>query len=331
MIEQLYKKNPGQWQEMDGGSISVKVFKKGTVHIDIHEDLAWRLNDILSVLYPAAIPNGSRIRSASIKEHRHFDLHQNLVNGDVLNELKEMEPVYNWDYSGYRPVRLNNKANSAKTRYHITDKAKLKEIDAFMQLCGGVQTSSSSSEWQFEYDFLAIKDELIWLGRVPDHISHQYFPTEDEMSDVVVDALDIQDGDVICEPSAGKGDIAKKLKATGNHVTVVEISDFNAIILGQQGYDKVINDDFIAYASSTTDRFDKIGMNPPFSLGRSKLHVETAMTLLRESGSKLVAIVPQTLKQQLVTEGYDVTWSGLYEKKFKKTNISVVVVEIIKI
>jgi hypothetical protein len=278
-----------------------------------------------------AIPNASRTRSASIKEHRHFDLHQNLVNGDILNTLKEMEVTYNWDLSGYRPVRLSEKVNAVKTRNLITDAAKYQAIDEFMQLCGGVAIPSKRCEWQFEYDFLAIKDELIWLGRVPDHISHQYFPTEDEMSDVVVDALDIQDGDVICEPSAGKGDIAKKLKATGNHVTVVEISEFNAIILGQQGYDKVVNDDFIAYASSTTDRFDKIGMNPPFSLGRSKLHVEAAMTLLKGQGSKLVAIVPQTLKQQLITEGYDVTWSGLYEKKFKKTNISVVVVEIIKL
>lgn len=37
-------------------AFGIRVHKKGTAHIEIHPNLAWRLNLILAILYPQAIP-----------------------------------------------------------------------------------------------------------------------------------------------------------------------------------------------------------------------------------------------------------------------------------
>ncbi|HEU0276628.1 MAG TPA: DUF4942 domain-containing protein, partial [Rhodanobacteraceae bacterium] len=37
----------GVWHEFDGGAIRIRVYNKGTAHLEIHPDMAWRLNAIL--------------------------------------------------------------------------------------------------------------------------------------------------------------------------------------------------------------------------------------------------------------------------------------------
>lgn len=54
----------GQWIRLDGGSIRLRAFKAGTVHIEVHPGIAERLNQVLAGRYPNALP--SRFRSKPI-------------------------------------------------------------------------------------------------------------------------------------------------------------------------------------------------------------------------------------------------------------------------
>lgn len=46
----------GEWLVLDSGALRVLAYLKGTAHLEVHPDIAWRLNYILAHLYPLAIP-----------------------------------------------------------------------------------------------------------------------------------------------------------------------------------------------------------------------------------------------------------------------------------
>ncbi|QIR16640.1 DUF4942 domain-containing protein [Shewanella aestuarii] len=329
IIENAWKNDTGKWLEMDGGALKFKVFKKQTIHIEIHPDIAWRLNEILAVLHPHAIPQEFKTRKAG-KKIKDFQLTQHLLSNDLLNMVASLVPTRIWDKTGYEPRVTGCKENSVSTRYYNDNNAQVKELDSFLASCGAVRINKFSQEWQFEYDFLSIRDEIVRVGKAPEHISHQYFPTPTDLALEVLERLEIVSTDTILEPSAGQAGLAKHLKGCGKSVTCVEVSKLNSLVLEAIGFDAVVNQDFIQYANNAP-KFDKIAMNPPFSAGRAKLHVETAMELLSKTGAKLVAIVPPTLKNKLNADGYDISWSATLHNRFENTGVTVCIVEITKL
>ncbi|AWP35343.1 hypothetical protein B9D02_22490 (plasmid) [Pantoea vagans] len=88
-ILQIARKRAGEWLTLDGGALRVKAFLKGTAHLEIHPDMAWRLNDILAFLYPAAIPAEHRQQPRT--KAKSFNLTSNLLPFSVLSELSELE------------------------------------------------------------------------------------------------------------------------------------------------------------------------------------------------------------------------------------------------
>lgn len=46
----------GEWMNIDGNLLRVKIFKNGNAHFEIHPDVAWKLNEVLAYSMPAAIP-----------------------------------------------------------------------------------------------------------------------------------------------------------------------------------------------------------------------------------------------------------------------------------
>ena len=55
-LVQALKNNWGEWTTIDGGALKIRLYKKGTAHMEVHPDLAWRLNQVLASLHPLAIP-----------------------------------------------------------------------------------------------------------------------------------------------------------------------------------------------------------------------------------------------------------------------------------
>lgn len=116
---------------------------------------------------------------------------------------------------------------------------------------------------------------------------NDFFPTPDTVANEVVDLADIQSGMRVLEPSAGNGQIADAIRATGATLEVAELSYELSNILREKGH-KVIASDFME--DSIEGDYDRIVMNPPFSKDQDIDHVMRAYELLKPNG-RLVAIV----------------------------------------
>jgi hypothetical protein len=52
----------GDWVPLDGGAVRIRVYKNGNGHLEVHPEMAWRLNCVLASLYPHAIASEHRTR-----------------------------------------------------------------------------------------------------------------------------------------------------------------------------------------------------------------------------------------------------------------------------
>lgn len=280
LIERLLKSS-GEWHEVDGGTLKMKVFLKGTVHIQLHPDLSWQLNEILAVLYPKAI--AAEYRTKPKKEVKEFNLSKRLLSFDVIDKLTEIRTVYD-----SRRVRVKD----AYSLSYCDDKhlyAKCKEV---ITLIGGIELRWN--EFHFDYDPSEILREICNTGTIPDKTSHQFYPTPEPLAQKMANLLGALPGDSLLEPSAGRGTLAKFLKGK---VTCVEVSALFCKILQetlQETTANVVQADFLQWqveAKAGGNLFAGILMNPPFSMGRAYEHIMAASELLVKNGV-LVALLP---------------------------------------
>jgi len=92
---------------------------------------------------------------------------------------------------------------------------------------------------------------------------------------------------------------------------------------------ETIQADFIAWAASTAELFDRIVMNPPYSDGRWQSHTEMAATLVHPGG-RLVAILPASARHRFELTGFVCEWSPVYANEFAGTSISVAILSATK-
>lgn len=113
-----------------------------------------------------------------------------------------------------------------------------------------------------------------------------FFPTPENIVAMMLDYANIQDGETVLEPSAGKGDIAEAILNAGD-VTLTCIEQHYSLcdVLTAKGL-SVVRGDFLEHRGD----YDKIVMNPPFENGQDIDHVRHAYTLLNEGG-RLVAVM----------------------------------------
>jgi phospholipid N-methyltransferase len=119
-----------------------------------------------------------------------------------------------------------------------------------------------------------------------------YFPTPKLNVSEMIEIADIQPGDKILEPSAGKGNIADQIReaAPDNKLEVIEINHSLRSILEDKGH-YVADHDFMDFDPSKGG-YDKIIMNPPFEKGQDIEHVMRAFDMLAPGG-RLVAITSE--------------------------------------
>jgi len=297
----------GEWFDWDGGTIRVRVYLKGTAHIEIHPDIAWQLNQILAFLYPAALSHAS-IRKPE-KAHKDFKVINNPIADSVLHELSE--------------GRINGMIFEPSTNH------KQKVID-ILQSIGGVKTRIEKRTYdgrktfetdviKFDYSPNEVIANIILTGELPDKVTHQFYPTPDELAAHVVTMAEINSDHTVLEPSAGQGSMADHID--GKHrIQCVELSELHCEILKSKGYN-VDKADFLKF-----DRpiYDRIIMNPPFSEGRAKLHLEHAVTQLAPGG-RLVAILPSGMRDKPVNGAKSVQYSEVLHNQFPDARVSVVI------
>lgn len=294
----------GVWHSVDGGALRIRVYMKGTAHLEVHPDMAWRLNAVLASLYPAAIPAQFRQRPA--KRLKTFEMIGRPLPFAVLALLP-------------RPGRHGT--NLRIDRYGV-DAAVYAEAVRVIEAIGG--TVSESGSCKFDYQPDDVLREISLTGCIPDRVAHQFYPTPERLASIAAELAEIGPSDLVLEPSAGQGHLAAALPK--ERTTCVEIAPLHCAILKARGFDTV-EADFIEWASAEHRlgrRFDRVVMNPPFSDGRAQAHTSAAASLVAECG-KLVAILPASMRGRLQLGGFEAQWSSVYEREFTGTSAAVAI------
>ena len=292
----------GKWVELDGGALRVRVYKIGTAHLEVHEEVAWRLNQVLAYLHPGAIPAPHRERPR-VRQHRDYLLFDNPIAPAILDVLAN--GMIGSSVFGERCVVL---------RRGDEDPFALAAAERVLVALGGQKALAYA--WQFNYPIYTVINLVISSGKIPDGEAHQYYPTPREMAERMVKAADIKPGERVLEPSAGQGHITEFI-LTG-HLVAVEVSDVHCAILRASGVKDVRCDDFLTWRDGV---FAKVVMNPPFAGGRAIRHLEHAATMVAPGG-RIVALLPAGLASKDVLPGWSLTWSE--RMPFPGTSIEVV-------
>lgn len=307
------KRQTGEWFTLDGGALKLRVYLKGTGHLEIHPDMAWRLNAILASLYPQAIPE--QHRKPPVKKPKEVELMDNLLPWAVLNALSEMkqgvrtEETGNWQNRfRYIPVHNSLEFRNAPDR-HVREQA-----ETVIAAIGGTKDGRL---YRFSYPPQPVIDLIVTSGCIPDYKSHQFYPTPEALGRRAVELAQVGPDHTCLEPSAGIGSLAELMPVA--RTACVEVSELHCEVLRAKGF-TVHCRDFL----STTGRFDRIVMNPPFDQGRWRAHLEHAATQLK-AGGRLVAILPSGARNQDLLPGMKIQWHGPFDNQFPGASVSVVI------
>lgn len=308
------RRQNGQWMPVDGGALRIRVYGGvGTAHLEVHPDMAWRLNAILANLYPLAIP--ARFREQPKRKVKDFELFDRPLPFAVVSLLAGMRAVH--EKINEWPEKNREIPNARQFDYGEKDKAAQAEAERVLAALGATK---AGHYWQFDYNPTEALDQVVCSGRIPDQKSHQFYPTPPAVAEFAVSVADIEDHHGVLEPSAGIGGLADFLPAL--QTTCVEISSLHCQVLAAKGL-KVIEADFLKWAPGQPQA-DRIVMNPPFSEGRWQAHLQAAADLLKPDG-RLVAILPASAKGKDLLPGWCLEWARTFDNEFAGTGVSVVV------
>lgn len=295
----------GQWNEFDGGAFRIRLYLKGTAHMEVHPDIAWQLNKVLAHLYPYAIPPEFRTKpKRKQKEHK---LHYDLVSYETIKDLERGLPY------GTRETR-----ESTRLSFEHKEPPSDPTIE-IMERLGAVSTKKGI--WEFGYLVSQVIKELSRTGHIPEQKSHQFYATPRSLAEIAVAMAEIEPHHSCLEPSAGQGGLADLMPKS---TTCVEVSGLHCAVLEAKGY-QVEQADFITWGYGRT--FDRIVANPPFSDGRAVAHVKHAASMLAVKGI-LVAIMPASNKGKIIVEGMNHEWSSVYNNEFADASVSVVILKL---
>ena len=293
----IASENAGAWMTLDGGALRLRVYNGvRTGHLEVHPDMAWRLNAVLASLYPTAIP--SQFREPPKRKVRDFKLMQKPLPFAVLAYLRE----------------LTGKDCARQLRYGTKpDKAQARRLDEVMAAIGGV---SDGSAWTFDYDPQPAIDEILCSGCIPDAMSHQFYPTPEHIATAAVAAACIGPRDECLEPSAGLGGLADFMPQ--DRTQCVEVNAIHCAALRAKGHETV-EADFLSWRPPGVT-FDRVVMNPPYSESRWQAHLEHAAGFVARGG-RLVAILPESARNKRLLPKFETSWGEVY--RFPGTSISV--------
>ena len=167
-----------------------------------------------------------------------------------------------------------------------------------------------------------------------------FFETPPDLADEVAGWAAIDPGTMVLEPSAGKGALVRAAEACGGHVSAVEINPEYCQDLHAAGASVAKICDFLQVWP--THDFDRVVMNPPFSIANKQTdvaHVMHALDFLKPGGVLVAIMSPSwTFREtkdnkafrQLVDEYGE--WHDIEAGAFKAsgTNIKTVMVKLRK-
>ncbi|EHE6384962.1 DUF4942 domain-containing protein [Salmonella enterica] len=310
MLSAAYRANDcqtGDWMNVDGNLMRVKMFKNGNVHFEIHPDVAWKLNEVLAYSMPAAIPAPYRT-APKTRAPKEFGLIQKTISEPVRTALRDGR---------------FSKDNGA---WYFFDsklqKTQSDELERTLTFIGGVQ---ENKHWRFPYEVGHSLNTIVATGLIPDAKSHQFYPTPRIIAEYVARAIELQPGETLLEPEAGRGDLLAYIETNPEDVTCIEIAPLFADILVGKGYVNTVCCDFMKWSADNAGyQFDKIVMNPPYSLGRHKEHTLAGLGHLKVGG-RLVAVLPgdSSILNWMTLDNYVYAKGKSFTDEFEDTGITV--------
>lgn len=318
VVTRARREKRGEWVTLDGGALRLRAYKCGTAHLEVHPDMAWRLNCVLAQLYPLAIP--PEFRAKPKKKVKDFVMMGRPLPFAVVGALESLETAYNF-IENTGPNAWREKYRREPIKNGLSPRGGFSaEAERVIAYIGGVKTKNErgTEYFAFDYDPREVIAEIICTGCLPDQQSHQYYPTPESLARVAVEMARIEPHHECLEPSAGTGGIADLLPKTVT--TCVEISPLHCKVLEAKGHN-VVEADFLKWEGI---KFDRIVMNPPFASGRWQAHLEHAAGMLSDDG-RLVAILPASAKNRDVLPGWTLEWSRVFDNEFAGASVSVVI------
>ncbi|WP_196360351.1 DUF4942 domain-containing protein [Vibrio anguillarum] len=309
--------NPGQWHTIDGGTMRIKGFKKRTVHIEIEESIADKLNLILAKEFPNCLPNASiskpLFKSTLVPS-------ETMLSNALRERIKHVQTKHPKIKNPQRAITRDCAPLIDDTTLYTLELLTNQDVELVaverecIALLNGIFGSGSYHQNTYKWalqkqDPRDILKHLSYFGTLPDAYSHQFFQSTDRIKGLINPLLNIKRSDDILEPSAGQGALAKLLPQS--QTTCIEINTLNCRILESHGFN-VIQDDFLTYAYCTEHRYDWVIMNPPFYSNTYWKHIQAAMQLLKPAG-KIIVVAPASLKQKLVDLSSDFTSETKHE------------------
>lgn len=319
VIRKAYRTRTGEWFDVDGGALRIRVYKVGTAHLEVHEEFAWKLNKILAMLHPLAIPAEFRQRPKKRKV-KDFQLFDDLIPAKVRQVIGEMRTFNSSSRAFYFYNTFNYDKAMISAAKDVLRAVGAVEVDREYSVDRWGHEKRKQKVWEFDYlpdDVLA---EIAITGRVPNAKSHQFYPTPESLATIAVELAEIGPDHTCLEPSAGQGGLADLLPK--DRTRCVEISKLHCDILRAKGHD-VVQADFLKFFS--VEGFDRVVMNPPFSEGRWQAHLEHAASMVKPGG-RLVAILPSgAISRAVLPDVWEMSWSQVYENEFACASVSTTV------
>ena len=297
-----------KWICIDGNSIRFRVYKNGSMHIDVHPDIAERLNNILSAIVPLALPADRMAHSKKSLEA--FPVLKQCIDFDTRMQLSEL-------------MFKNDGDNKWSCWTSLGSLAERKSSSVAADTLRFLGATVTKYDVTFSYDPCEVIRYIGQIGEMPDIVSHQFYPSSCRISEYVYSLLGAGEGDTLLEPNIGHADLLKSFPA-GVIVTGIELDTLNCLISRAKGYDTT-EADFLTWSKSNQQKkFDYVVMNPPFADNRARLHLQAAASHLAAGGS-LAAVLPLSLQglDNLLGEEFRTEWMDVFENEFENTTVSV--------
>lgn len=266
------KEQWGEWLILDGGALSIRVYRAGTLHLRVHPDLCWRLNALLAIANPKALPGprtwpgpqGAEDDTPLVRPLP-FAVRYLIAHASVAGDGHAVcvQALFERDRPALGPA------------YHV------------LEMMGGV-ARGDTGRYEFAVDVAGILRAVGLSGCIELDFAGQFAQTPDDLAGQVIELAQVGPHDTCLEPSAGAGRIARKLPP--GRTTCVELHDFYGKDLRALGCE-VHRQDFLTWAQWQEHRYSRIVMFPPAGQGDWLHHLGAALLLLAPGG-RLVAILP---------------------------------------
>lgn len=310
----------GEWVEVMGGYLRIKAFLKGTLHVEVHPSIAYKMNISLSFLHPNALHDEATLKPPRRKTgYGSVELVKMPIPPQVRSYLREctqeQQPDGLWALEQRRSsLGVGRLSGAIKAM-----------IDEAMAQIGGVRQGDTHL---FDYPPQDVISEIVLSGKVPDKVSHQFYLTPTELAKEFVEWVGVDEHALCYETSAGTGAIAKQMPL---QTFCVEVDRLRAMALDKMGFE-VKQADFLRLTPSDLHgAADAVLMNPPYAGRAWQDHMEHAVEFVREGGT-IGAILPEGAPRKMPTiEGVEVVYSEPKHNRFKDTTVSVVFAKWVKV